>query len=166
MSVKNLYTKEAKDKIKEMAESIDFAMMLTDLKASPIHTVPMSTKRVDDFGSIWFLSLSDSKHNDHIQSNGKIHLIYNNPSSMEFLSIYGSASIVLEKVILEELYGATDDNWFDGVNDPKLTAIEVKPVDAHYWEPKSGKLVSLIKMGVGALTGKQPDIGKEGDLKV
>ncbi len=166
MSVKDLYTKEAKDKIKEMAESINFAMMATDLKNTPFHTIPMSTKNVDDSGAIWFLSGKDSQHNSHINVFGDVHLTYSDPSSMEFLTVYGSAEIHTEKVLLEEFYDSTDDNWFDGVNDPNLTAIKVKPEEAHYWEPKSGKFVALLKMGFGAVTGKKPDVSKEGDLKV
>lgn len=166
MSVKNLYTKEAKDKVKELAESIEFAMMITDHSSTPFHTVPMTTKKVDDFGSIWFLSPNDSQHNAYISEQEDVHLIYNNPESREFLSVYGKGIIHLDKVILEEFYASTDDNWFDGVDDPNLSAIEVKPLEAHYWEPKNGKLMSLLKMGVGAVTGKKSDIGKEGDLKI
>jgi general stress protein 26 len=44
MSQKNLYNQEAKDKIKELAESIDFAMMCTNLQNIPFHSIPMSTK--------------------------------------------------------------------------------------------------------------------------
>jgi len=166
MSTKNLFSKEAKDKIKEMAESIDFTMMATDLKNTPFHTIPMSTKKVDDMGSVWFLSLRDSEHNSHIKTFGDVHLTYSDPSGMEFLTIYGTAEIRTDKVLLEEFYSSADDNWFDGVNDPNLTAIQVKPQEAHYWEPKSGKLVALLKMGVGAVTGKKPDVSKEGDLKL
>jgi len=36
----------------------------------------------------------------------------------------------------------------------------------HYWDSKNNKLVSLVKLGVGALTGKQPDMGVEGKLNV
>ncbi|WP_391575340.1 pyridoxamine 5'-phosphate oxidase family protein [Aureliella helgolandensis] len=43
-------------KLKELAESIDFAMLCTDLEATPFHAIPMSTRRVDDQGHIWFLS--------------------------------------------------------------------------------------------------------------
>lgn len=166
MATKNLYTKEAKDKIKDMAESIDFAMMATNLREIPAHAIPMSTKKVDDTGAIWFLSLKDSLHNSHINQHGEVYLTYSDPSSSQFLTVYGDAEIRTDKVLLEEFYGKTDDNWFDGVDDPNLTAIQVKPKEAHYWEPKSGKLVSLLKMGVGAVTGKKPDVSKEGDLKV
>ena len=71
MSTKNLYSTEAKEKIKKMAESIDYAMMATDLKSQPFHAVPMSTKEVDDDGNIWFLSNKNSTHNQHIEKENK-----------------------------------------------------------------------------------------------
>ena len=52
MSEKNLFNKEAKEKLKELAESIDFTIMVTDLGSKPPHTIPMSTKEVDDDGCI------------------------------------------------------------------------------------------------------------------
>ncbi len=42
-----------------MAESINFNIMATDLKIIPIHAIPMSTKKVEDKGNIWFLSSHD-----------------------------------------------------------------------------------------------------------
>ncbi|MFB9053853.1 hypothetical protein ACFFVB_12270 [Formosa undariae] len=51
MSNENLYKDEAKLKIKDMAEDIDFTMMATNLKELPLHMIPMSTKKVDEDGS-------------------------------------------------------------------------------------------------------------------
>lgn len=164
MSEKNLSKQEAQAKIKQLAEDIDFAMMETHLGHQPTHIIPMSTKDVDGDGCIWFLSNKDSEHNAHIASDDGIQLIYSQPSDMEFLTIYGKASITTERTILEKYYGKSDDAWFDGVDDPNLTAIKVTPEDAYYWDTKHGKLVSLFKMGVGAVTGDQQDLGEHGDL--
>ncbi|RYM30847.1 general stress protein [Brumimicrobium glaciale] len=164
MSEKNLNLNESRKKLKELVESIDFAMFTSNLSKPPFHTVPMSTKKVDINGNLWFLSGRTSQHNINIQIDEKVLLNYANSGDFEFLTVYATAKIVNDKAILEDLYGKADDAWFDGVEDPNLTAICVAPEDAHYWEAKSGKLVSLLKMGVGAITGKQPDMGKEGDL--
>ncbi|HBC04342.1 MAG TPA: hypothetical protein DC015_09160 [Aequorivita sp.] len=40
------------------------------------------------------------------------------------------------------------------------------PEDAHYWDTKNGKVLSLLKMAQGAITGNEPDLGVQGDLKV
>lgn len=166
MSTKNLYSTEAKKKIKELAESIDMCMMATDLKNQPFHLVPMSTKKVDDAGNVWFLSNKNSNHNKFMERDGKAHLIYSDKSSFEFLSVYGSASITTDRAIIKDLYGKGDDAWFDGVDDPNITAIEIRPDQVYYWDTKSGKIVSLLKMVGGAITGNEPDLGEEGKLKI
>lgn len=166
MSTKNLTNVEAKKKIKELAESIDYTMMATDLKSQPFHVVPMSTKKVDDEGNIWFLSNKTSEHNQNIQKEQKVQLIYAGKGSYEFLSVYGKASIITDKDKIEEFYGEADDAWFDGVDDPQITAIKVEPEDAHYWDTKNGKIISLLKIASSAITGNKTDLGEQGDLKV
>lgn len=165
MSKNNLYNQEAIDKIKDMAESIDFCMFATRLGQKPFHVIPMSTKKVDLNGHVWFLSGKDSDHNKNIHKDNSVQVMYSEPGDMSFMTIHGTASINTEKSILKELYGSSDDNWFDGLDDPNLTAIQVIPAEAHYWEPKHNKLVTLFKMGVGAVSGEQPDISEHGDIK-
>lgn len=166
MSENNLFKEEAKSKIKELAENIDFAMMETHLTAKQTHIIPMSTKEVDEDGNIWFLSNKNSEHNGYIRADNSIQLIYSKPSNMEFLTIFGNAFISTERPVLEKYYGKSDDAWFDGIDDPNLTAIKVMPKDAHYWDSKNGKLVSLLKMGMGAITGEKQELGEQGDLKI
>jgi len=166
MSEKNLKNKEAIAKLKELAEGIDFAMMSTDLTLPPFHIVPMSTKKVDEDGNIWFLSGRNSNHNKHIEEQGRLLLTYSDKSSMEFLTVYGAARIITKKEIYKEFYNSSDDMWFEGVDDPNVSAIKVLPSDVHYWDTKSGKFISLLKMGVGAITGNQPDISETGNLDI
>ena len=166
MSEKNLYDEEAKRKLRELAEGIDFAMMETNLGGRPSHINPMSTKEVDDQGCLWFLSNKNSEHNSHLQKDDTIQLIYSKPSDMEFLIIFGKAEILTQRPILERYYGKMDDAWFDGVDDPNLTAIKVVPSEAQYWDTKNTKLVTMFKMGIGMLTGNQQDVGEQGNLEV
>lgn len=165
MSTENLYNEEARKKLKDMAENIDFAMMATNLDHAPLHMIPMSTKKVDEDGNIWFLSNRNSNHNKHLNEDPHLHLIYANKADMQFLNVYGIASITTDKEIIKELYGKSDDAWFEGEDDPNITALSIKPTDAHYWDPKHNKLVALVKMGVGAITGDEPDTMDFGKLK-
>ena len=166
MSTKDLYNAEAKEKIKELAESIDFTMFATDLGNKPFHVVPMSTKEVDEMGNIWFLSNRNSTHNKNIEKQDSVHLIYSNKSSFEFLSIYGLATIITDKKRIKELYGSGDDAWFEGVDDPNITALKIQPKEVYYWDTKNGKVLSLLKMVGGAITGNEPDLGNHGELKI
>ena len=160
----NLYNEEAKDKIKEIVTDVDYAMMATQLESKPSHIVPMSTKKVDEEGNIWFLSGQDSEDNTNILKDASVELIYSHPGKMTFMSLYGHAEIVVNETILKELYSDSDNNWFDGPEDPNLSAIKVKPDSAHYWEPKHNKLVTLFKIGVGAITDQKQDVGQSGEL--
>lgn len=166
MSKENLYNEDAKNKISKLAKDIDFAMMATNLSQQPLSVIPMSTKKVDEDGNIWFLSGKDSDHNKDIEQDPKTQLIYSDPGSMEFLSVYGEGSISTEKLIIKELYSSADDTWFDGADDPNITAIKFKPSEAHYWDTDSNKLVSLFKIGKGAVTGEKQDVGESGHMKM
>ncbi|MBW2962147.1 pyridoxamine 5'-phosphate oxidase family protein [Mesonia aestuariivivens] len=166
MSTENKYNEEAKKKIKELTEDIKTSMMVTALGKTPLQAVPMTQKKIDIHGDIWFLSPGDSDHNKNIIKNKETQLLYSDPSSHKFLSTFGEAEIVVEQAILEELYSSVSDNWFNGKDDPNLTAIKFTPKEAYYWDTKTNKLVSLFKMGVGAVTGKKADVGEKGKLSV
>src|SRR5690606_16232845 len=166
MSTKNLYSNEAKKKIKELAESIDHAMMATDLKSEPFHVVPMSTKKIDDDGNMWFLSDKNSTYNQNIERQNRAQLIYADKGNFEFLTVYGRASISSDRNKIKDLYGSGDDAWFEGLDDPNLTAIKIEPDDAHYWDTKNGKVLSLLKMVGEAITGNEPDLGEQRKLKI
>ncbi|MCM4160928.1 general stress protein [Antarcticibacterium flavum] len=165
MSTENLTSKEALEKMTSLVDDIKFTMLLTDLDTQPISAVPMTTKKVDEHGDIWFLSGLNSDHNSNIVKNPKVQLLYSAPGDMEFISIYGDATISTDKAVLEELYNKKDDAWFTGVDDPNLTAIKVVPKEAYFWDTKDNKYVSLFKMGISAITGDKADIGEKGKLK-
>ena len=166
MSKQNLINAEAKAKLIEMANNIDFTLMATGLEKPPFHTIPMSTKSVDDDGCIWFLSGRDSTHNANIEVDGRVQLNYADVGKFDFMTVYGKAEIVTEKSKLMELYGSSDDAWFDGVDDPNLSAIKVTPCDAHYWDSKNGKLITMFNIGIGAITGEKPDLMDQGELSI
>lgn len=164
MSTENLNSRDALKKMTELVDDIKFAMLLTALDTQPISAIPMTTKKVDDAGNIWFLSGLNSEHNTNIVRSSNVQLLYSDPSDKEFISIYGEASVVTDKNVLEELYSKKDDAWFTGVDDPNLTALKIEPREAYYWDTKDNKYVSLFKMGLSAITGDKKDIGEKGKL--
>lgn len=166
MSTENLFNPEAKEKMTKMVNDIKFTMMATGLEKKPVGAIPMATKKVDEQGNIWFLSSKTSDHNKDLQKNNSLQLLYSDPSKMEFVSIYGKAAVSTDREILKDLYEEKTDVWFDGVDDPNLTAIKVRPEEAYYWDTKNNKYVSFLKMGASAITGNKADIGEKGKLDV
>ena len=125
----------------------------------------MSRQRVDEDGTIWFFSDKDSEKNTDIAKDSRVQLFYSNQKHMEYLSLYGHASILQNEVLAAELWSAPAKIWFKDADDPNLTIIKVVPEDGYYWDTKDGKLVSLFKMVVGAITGKELDGSVEGKVK-
>ncbi len=166
MSKENLYNKEAQKKLKEMVTDIKTVMFATNLASVPLSVVPMHTKEVDDSGNIWFLSASNSDHNRDIKLNSNAQLLYSDPNDMKFISIFGDAKISNDKETIKKLYSKMDNAWFDGPGDPNATAIQFTPREAVYWSNDDNKLVTLFKLGMAALTGKDQDLGSSGKLEV
>ncbi|MDT0641472.1 pyridoxamine 5'-phosphate oxidase family protein [Zunongwangia sp. F363] len=166
MSTKNLNQKEAKEKLTSLVDDIKTGFLVTGLGQKPVSAVPMSTKKVDGNGNIWFLSSMASDHNADIAKDDEVQLLYSNTSDMEFISIFGKASIVTDKETLEDFYSKVDDAWFSGSDDPNLSAIKVRPQEAYYWDSKQNKYITLFKMGLAALGGDQKDIGEKGRLDI
>lgn len=166
MSTDKLINKEAREKMTSLVDDIEIAMLVTDLGSKPLSAVPMTTKKVDEEGNIWFLSSNNSEHNTNINKDADVQLLYSDTSDMEFISIYGKASISTDKPLLKNLYSKIDDAWFDGAEDPNLTAIKVTPQEAYYWDTKKNKYVTLFKMGLAAVSGDDKDIGEKGKLEL
>jgi len=83
------------------------------------------------------------------------------------LNVFGKAFIYKDKSTIENKWSPMAKAWFtEGKDDPNLTVIRVQPDYAYYWDTKSGKVVSLLKIAVGAVIGKTLDDGVEGNLSV
>ncbi|GAC1594003.1 MAG: hypothetical protein NVS3B19_16340 [Ginsengibacter sp.] len=164
---KNLSSQEAIKKIQTIAGETDFCMFITLLGEKPLQGRPMSTQKIDDDGNIWFFSQESSNKNMQIKSDDHVQLFYSNNKSSEFLSVYGSAEVLKDTTKAKELWTPWVKTWFpDGPDDPNLTLIKVTPLDSYYWDTKNNRLVSLIKIAVGALTGKEMDDSREGGIKI
>ncbi len=164
---KDLISKEAVAKIKEMAEDIKICMFFTELSVRPIPTRPMGVQEVDDQGNLWFLSSKSSNKNFEIKHDNEVQLVFSKNSDAHYLSVFGKAIIYTDRSHVEDIWSPMAKAWFEeGKNDPEATVIKVEPSDAYYWDTKYCKLVTLIKIGIGAITGKVDEAGVEGNLKV
>lgn len=166
MNTETLSLEEGKKKLKQLVKEIKIAMMITDLGQKPLSAIPMFTKKIQDDGTIWFLSQHTSEHNKNIKANKEVQLIYSDPSDMKFLSVYGRAEIIKDKKVLEDLYNPKIDAWFTGPDDPNLTAIKFTSTEAHYWSPKVNKYISLLKLAGASITAEKQDIGEQGEIKL
>ncbi|WP_316822976.1 pyridoxamine 5'-phosphate oxidase family protein [Pedobacter gandavensis] len=168
MSTENLNHREAIDKLKTMVDKIDIGMMCTNTsKVGNLHAVPMSRQEVDDEGNLWFLFSSESETYKNLLVSNQISVLYADISNYNFLSINGVAEVTKDQVRIEKYWNKMMEGWFEkGKEDPVIRILKVIPSEGHYWDNKSNKLVTFLKVAASAVSGQKLDIGREGDLNI
>ena len=158
----------AGQKIKELAEKADTCFFCTKITTGQaLKTRPMAVRQVNEDGSFYFLSASDSHKNADIQTDPQVHLLFQGSEHSDFLSVYGTASISRDQAKIKELWSPILKTWFTGgLDDPRITVIEVKTREGYYWDNKHGNTVAFAKILVGAAIGQTLDDSIEGKLQV
>jgi general stress protein 26 len=161
---KTLSGSQATEKIRELAKSARVCMFGTSPARLPLEVRPMAVQDVDESG-LWFLSGRSSVKNLHIARDPHVQLFFANPGDSEYLSLWGTATISDARALRERHWTPMAKTWFpSGVDDPELTVIHVRPETGHYWDTEHGKAVSLLKIAVGAVTGKPVSVGVQGEV--
>ncbi|MBO9657909.1 MAG: pyridoxamine 5'-phosphate oxidase family protein [Chitinophagaceae bacterium] len=145
-SVKDLEQRPALHKLRELAEDAKLCMFMTRLCGAPFNTRPMATQAIDDDGTMWFFSAADSTKNLDIARDNRVQLIYSDHSASEFLSVYGTAEIIIDKVKAKKLWNVFLTTWFpDGPEDENLTLLKVSPLDGYYWDTNHNRMIQCEK---------------------
>lgn len=167
MSVQNLSSQAAIDKLKELVDNIDICLFCTAIDKGSLHAVPMSRQEVDEQGNIWFIANADSDTCRNINADKKVSLHFSKVSDYEFLIVTGTAELSRDQARIDKYWNSFMEAWFEqGKEDPNICLIKVTSEAAEYWETKDGKVLTMLKIAASALTGKSFDTGNEGTLNL
>jgi general stress protein 26 len=157
---------EAGSKIKALAEKAGTCYLCTGIAAGrPIQVRPMSPQKVDGHGNFWFLSSVDSHKNAQIEQDPHVQLLFQGSTHSDFLTVWGTATISTDRELIRNLWEPILKTWFtDGVDDPRITVIQVETKEGYYWDTKHGNAVAFAKTIAGAFMGKTLDDSIEGRL--
>jgi general stress protein 26 len=155
MSTENLHNQEAIDKLKELVDKIDIGMMCTYAPGQQfIHAVPMSRQEVDEDGN-------------NLQKDQRVSVLFSDIKSYSFLSVSGRASATRDESRIDKYWNKMMEGWFEkGREDPDIRVLRVMPTDAHYWDTKTNKLVTFLKVAASAISGAKMDVGRDGERDV
>ena len=164
----DLQGEKAVEQIKEIVKKAQTCFLCTAFGSGESKgTRPMNVRHVDDRGHLWFLSASDSHKNQEIARDPSVQLFFQGSAHSDFLHLRGTASISKDRAKIQELWNPVLRTWFtDGIEDRRITVIEVAPTEGYYWDNKHGNAVAGIKMLIGAALRKTLDDSIEGELKV
>lgn len=166
MSTENLNNQEAIEKLIQIVDKTDIGMFCTFGTDSDYpHSVPMSRQEVDESGNIWYLFSTDSTTHSNLTRNNKLSIYFSHVTDYTFLSLNGTGEISRDQERIDKYWNKMIETWFEkGKEDERIRVIKVTPSEAHYWDNKSNKLTTLIKMAVSAVSDTKLDIGREGSL--
>jgi general stress protein 26 len=133
------------------------AMLVThDASRMPIAR-PVQPVRVED-GRVWMFTAVDGDIARDIERGADVHLVYANQQRELFVSLNGSARLVLDPQKARELWSPLAGAWYPaGPNDTDLALVRIDVHRGDYWDMKDAKLVRFFTLASAAVPRVQPD---------
>jgi len=149
--------------IHELLTSFDTAMLITFGHSNAAHARPMAIARVESDCSLWFFTGRGSAKVHEIEDDRDVLIVCQDEHS-RYLSLRGTAMLFTDRAKARELWKESYKTWFpQGVEDPNLLLIYIRPEEAEYWDNQGFKGIHYAFEAVKAYaTGTTPQI-KEGE---
>lgn len=164
----DLSSTDAIRKMRELVKKAPTCFFCTRIHSGgPFATRPMSVQKIDENGSLWFLSPKDSAKNRDLAEDPHVQLLFQGSAHSDFLTLFGRAEVSADRAKIEQLWEPILKTWFtEGKDDPRISVIRVVPENGYYWDTKHNRAIVFAKMVAGALTGKTLDDSIEGNLRL
>jgi len=152
-------------KLRGLIGSSKFCMLSTRQSDGTIRSRPMATQETDydTEGEIWFFTQLHSHKVDELKQQPNVNVSYIAQNESLFISVSGTAGIVLDKQKMKDMWNPALKAWFPKeLDDPELALLRVNVSESEYWNNTSNTLVTLYGYVKAAVTG-QPHTGEMQD---
>lgn len=148
---------EGAKKLYELIKDIKVAMMTTVEPDGSLHSRPMYNQKADDHGDLWFFSRASVSKVSELRKDSQVNLAYSDPSSQNFVSVSGTAEVIMDKAKIKELWTEGMRTWFpDGPDGPNMALIRVHPADGEYWDGANQTVMQIYGYAKARLLGEPP----------
>jgi general stress protein 26 len=134
--------------------------MLASKDGEKIRARPMGAHPREGANLIYFLTDARGHKDEEVMQDDHVCLSFASPSDGKFLAITGRARVLNDRALIRDLWDATAEAYWKGVDDPGVRVIEVTPEDAQFWEGPHG-VVATFAMVVAAATASAPVLGEQ-----
>ncbi|GAA5971210.1 hypothetical protein JCM11641_004186 [Rhodosporidiobolus odoratus] len=159
------------DEVRSIISEGKFAMLVTRSSDGLLHSRAMHP--ASHKGLVFqFVANTDSGKFDELQNDDSVNVSFNDPSSTDWASAAGKASVIKDEQTIKSLWNPTIKAWFgdlgDGVRtgepgDPRIGVIQVVPSEIRYWKKTRTSLGQAAEVLKGAITG---ETAAPGNLRV
>ena len=153
-------------KLWDMIKAIEIAMLVTE-DGDHLRSRPMAVCQKEFDGKLWFFTRVSSHKVTEVEQDQRVNLAYAHPGKQDYVSVSGRARLNQDRSALAEHWSEPMRTWFPkGKEDPDLALLEVTVQQAEYWDAPSSTMVYAYGYVKSALTGKTPDPGDHGTVKL
>lgn len=146
----------------DLLENIPMALLVTR-DDGHIDARPMAATARRDDGRIYILANKGEDSDLEIQTDSELVLSFQKGAS--YLVVYGEGAVSNDRAKIADLWTAFDKAWWDGPDDPRIRLLTVAPQSCEYWE-SPGKMIAYADMLLSAATGKRPNVGEHGSVRL
>lgn len=124
---------ETTDKLDELMDEFDTAMLVTRSLQGDLRARPMAVAQHTDEGVLYFATRDATAKLEEILRSQKVAVTMQGDGV--YLSISGTAKILTDRALADELWSPPMRLWFpDGHEDPDLVILVIDPDYAEYWD--------------------------------
>ncbi|MDQ6788347.1 MAG: pyridoxamine 5'-phosphate oxidase family protein [Acidobacteriota bacterium] len=152
---------EAIEKLNNLIEDIDFAMLTTVDTDGVLRSRPMSTQEAEFDGTLWFFTSDKTHKAEEIEKDNRVNASYAAPDDNVYVSVSGAASISRDRAKMEQLWNPILKAWFpDGLDTPGICLLKVTVEQAEYWDSPSSTIVQIAGFIKALVTGQRASGGE------
>ncbi|MDX1557034.1 MAG: pyridoxamine 5'-phosphate oxidase family protein [Xanthomonadales bacterium] len=149
--------KSAQERLDELIEKFDTAMLVTNSLQGGLRARPMAIAGHSEGALLHFATRSDNQKLEEVLADSSVAVTMQDGA--RYLSITGRARLDTSLDTARELWSPGMKLWFpDGPADPAMTLIVVEPECAEYWDREGiHQLEFLWEAGKALIRGERPD---------
>lgn len=158
---------QAIEKINELIKGKTIAMLTSVSDEGHFHARPMAILEMDFDGNVWFFTKKDTAKVEQIGKEPRVNVAYSDPSSQNYVSLAGNASLVVDKALNEKYWKPQFEAWFpDGLDDPELALLKVEVGGAEYWDAPSSTVAHIKGFIQSKISGEQEHVGDHAKVAI
>jgi general stress protein 26 len=149
----------AEQHLYDLITDLDTAMVVTH-RGGQMHARPMAVAQLRPDADSYFATSLECAKVREIEADANVAILFQ--SGSRFAAVQGTAKIVTDKALIEQLWSETWRLWFpDGKDDPSLCLLKVEATAGEYWDRSGMKSLQFLFEGwKAAAQGRTPEIAE------
>ncbi len=146
-------------KVWSLIKDIGIALLVTHGADGKLHSRPLAAAQKTFDGKLWFLTQESTPKLGELGHNPNVLLAYSDPKSQSYVSVSGTAQILVDPEKTREIWSATQRLWFpQGPDEADIRLICVTVESAEFWDRPSMPFIYAYHYIKTRLTGRAAGI--------